>query len=104
MEESVNISNACGAGRVVTNVDIAVTKQTSEYEQAQNLPKYSSQHSSELVVESVTLNGNSEIPLTPVPKSSTTNGKFGGPPKKFPLLSQNYIINEAESEQSIENI
>ena len=47
-EESVNISNAPwgnSAGRVVTNVDIAVTKQstTSEYEQAQNyLPKYSS--------------------------------------------------------------
>lgn len=67
-EESVNISNAPwgnSAGRVVTNVDIAVTKQstTSEYEQAQNyLPKYSSKHSttnSELhVLESsdVTLN------------------------------------------------
>ena len=49
-------------------------------------------------------NGNSEIPLTPVPKSSTNTSKFGGPPKKFPLLSQNYIINEAETEQSIEKI
>ena len=46
-EESVNISNAPwgnSAGRVVTNVDIAVTKQTSEYEQAQNLPKFSFQY------------------------------------------------------------
>ena len=50
------------------------------------------------------LNGNSEIPLTPVPKSSTNTSKFGGPPKKFPLLSQNYIINEAETEQSIEKL
>ena len=50
------------------------------------------------------LNGTSEIPLTPVPKSTSALNKFGGPPKKFPLLSQNYIINEAESEQSIENI
>ena len=50
------------------------------------------------------LNGTSEIPLTPVPKSISALNKFGGPPKKFPLLSQNYIINEAESEQSIENI
>ena len=34
--------------------------------------------------------------LQPLQKSTLTNK---GPPKKFPLLSQNYVINEATNEE-----